>query len=382
MKSEHSTLIFLLTVIAALYLLEKLWQFGQSLGSLVLLFAMAWLIAFIFHPVVEWLHTRPVPGGVVEWARQRRGDVTARRLEVARLPYGLSATLIYIVLLGMLVVAAVAIIPAIVKQSIQLGANPAWLNTLQDAWARRFNTDPQLLSKLYEPEKIAGQVTSIGPSLVSSTASVIGRIASAFSELLLILALSFYMMLDGKRLADQFYKLVPVRYQDEVEFASRTLDKTFGGFLRGQVLMAAISGVVTVIAAGLAGLPYGVVIGAICGLVMFIPMIGAPIAMFLPSVIALLAGDIGPAIALLVFLFSFQQVLLHFLVPRFMSESLGMPSFLVLASTLVGVHMLGVWGLIFAIPVSAAIYAFGVMLLERYKQQQDSLDAQVQGDET
>ncbi len=389
MKSERNTLVFLVTLAVALYLLEKLWQFGASMGDLIMVFALAWLIAFIFKPAVEWLNAGPAPRSLVEWARLRWGDRTAQRLAKAHLPYAVSATVIYIALLGALVVAAVAIIPIVIKQSIQLGSSlgeylqqaPMWLTSLQDTLAQRFNTDPQLLSKLYESEKIAEQITSIGPKLVTNTANIIGKVASGLSELLLVLALSYYIMLDGRRVSDQFYRLVPKRYQDEVEFATTTLDKTFGGFLRGQMLMALIAGVVTTIASGLAGLPYGAVIGAFCGLVMFIPIIGAPIAMFLPSVIAWLGGNTGPAIALLIFLTIFQQVLLHFVVPRLMSESIGMPSLLVLLSVLVGVRMLGVWGFIFAIPVSAAIYAFGVMLLERYKRRQDKLDASLPEDE-
>ncbi|MBN1890960.1 MAG: AI-2E family transporter [Thermoflexales bacterium] len=385
MKSGRNTLWFLLTLAVVLYLLEKLWQFGNSLGNLVMIFALAWLIAFIFRPLADWLSARPIPAALIERARARWGDKAAGRLEAIRMPYAVSATLIYVTLLGLLVVAAVSIIPAIIKQAILLGANwggyisqvPVWFNSLQDDLARRFNTDPQLLSRLYDPQKLAGQIMSIGPSLVSHTAGVIGRVASGLSTLLVVLALSYYMMLDGKRLSKQFYKLIPERYLDEVEFATRTLDKTFGGFLRGQVLMAVIEGVVTAVAAGIAGLPYGVLIGAVCGIVMIIPMIGAPIAMFTPSIIALLGGDTGAALGLLVFLILFQQILLHLLVPRMMSETLGMPSVLVLSSVLVGVHAVGVMGFIFAIPVAAAIYALGVVVLERYKREQDRLDAEV-----
>lgn len=384
MKSERRTLVFLATLIAALYLLEKAWQFSLTLSDLILQLALAWLIAFVFRPMVEWLNAGPVPRRAVEWARRRWGERAAQRLAAAHLPYAVSATLIYLTLLGLLIVAAVAIIPVIINQAILLGGNmpmyldqvPAWLNSVQETLARRFDVDPALLARLYQPEEIARQVTSIGPSLVRGTLNMIGEIASGLSELLLVLALSYYMMLDGKRLSDQFYNLVPARYQDEVTFAARTLDRTFGGFLRGQVFMAAISGVVTGIAYSLAGLPYGAVVGAACGLAMFIPLIGAPVAMSLPSAIALLGGNTGPAIVLFVFLTLFQQVLLHFIVPRLMSETIGMPSLLVFVSVLVGVRMLGVWGFIFAIPVAAALYAMGVVVLERYKRRQDSLDAQ------
>lgn len=382
MKTERNTLIFLLSLVAALYLIEKIWQFAQRLGSLLTLIALAWLIAFIFRPIVEWLNAGPVPPAVVAWARRRWGERAAQRLAQARLSYGVSATLIYLMLLGLVVIAAVAIIPAVVNQAIQLGVNlreyldqaPAWLSYWQGELARRFSVDPRLLEQLYQPEEIARQITSIGPTLVRSTVTMIGQIASVLGELLLVLALSYYVMLDGRRLTEQFYNLVPERYSTEVHFAALTLDKTFGGFLRGQVLMAVTTGIVTGIASGIAGLPYGAVVGAISGLVMFIPLIGAPIAMFLPSVIALLGGRLVAAVVLLAILGAFQQVLLHFVMPRIMSESIGMPSLLVFISVLIGVQLLGVWGFIFAIPLAGAIYAIGIVLLKRYKRQQDRMD--------
>jgi predicted PurR-regulated permease PerM len=139
--------------------------------------------------------------------------------------------------------------------------------------------------------------------------------------------------------------------------------------------MAVLSGVVTAIAAGVAGVRYGAIIGAIAGLVIFIPLIGAPIAMFLPTVIALIQGvPLIAALLLLAFLTVFQQILLHLVVPRIMSESIGMPSTLILLSVLIGVHLWGVWGFIFGIPVAGAIYAVGLALLSRFKHEQDRLD--------
>jgi predicted PurR-regulated permease PerM len=319
----------------------------------------------------------------VEWARQRWGHEVAERLAAARLSYAVAVSLVYVALWGVLIVAAFALVPVIVNQSIQLGASlpgylaqvPTWLNSWQQEVARRFDVDPNLLSQLYKPEEIARQITDVGPRLVQDTLTMISGIASMLGELMLVLVISYYMMLDGRAVSQQFYRLVPRRYQDEVKFAAQMLDKTFGGFLRGQVLTALIEGVATSIAAGLAGLPYGAVIGAICGLIMFIPLIGSPIAMVLPSIIAMLWGNTSMAIGLFVFIAIFQQILVNIVIPRIVSQSIGMPSLLIFVSVLVGVRMLGGWGGIFAIPVAAAIYAVGVTLLERYKMQQDRLDA-------
>jgi predicted PurR-regulated permease PerM len=140
-----------------------------------------------------------------------------------------------------------------------------------------------------------------------------------------------------------------------------------------------LSGIVSGIAAGVAGLRYGAIIGALAGLIIFIPIIGAPIAMFLPSLIALLQGaPLLTALVLLAVLTAFQQILLHLIVPRIMSESIGMPTALIVLATLIGARLWGVWGFIFGIPVAGAIYTTGLVMLGRFKREQDRLDQERQ----
>ena len=170
-------------------------------------------------------------------------------------------------------------------------------------------------------------------------------------------------------------RFIPNRFHDEYDLTVSTISRSFGGFLRGQVVMAVLSGVVTAIAAGLPGCATAPSSGALVGLIVIVPLIGAPIAMILPSIIALVQG-VPPldAIVLLAFLTVFQQILLHFIVPRIMSESIGMPPALTLVSVLIGARLWGMWGFIFGIPVAGAIYSVGLVMLGRFKREQDQMD--------
>jgi predicted PurR-regulated permease PerM len=231
------------------------------------------------------------------------------------------------------------------------------------------------VNRFYKPEDVSKQVTAIIEAAPRFTVTLVSRTASGVGETLLVLALSYYLMLDGQRLSKQIRDLIPRRFQDEYELTVSTIDRAFGGFLRGQVVMAVLSGIVTAIAAGVAGVRYSAIIGAIAGLVMFVPLIGAPIAMFVPSIVALIQGlPLVAALLLLAFLTIFQQILLHLIVPRIMSEAIGMPSLLALVSVLIGVRLWGMWGFIFGIPVAGAIYAVGLVMLRRFKTEQDQLD--------
>jgi len=252
-----------------------------------------------------------------KWGDKRAGSVDGLLDPIA-------VTLVYLTLLGALIVTVVAFIPVIVNQMRQLGMNlndylreaPAWVASFQTSIAERFSVPPELVNQFYKPDEIGKRLSASIETAPRFVVGLIRGIASGVGETLLVLALSYYLMLDARRLSKQIRDLVPRRFQDEYELTASTLNRAFGGFLRGQVVMAVLSGVVTAIASTVAGVRYGVIVGAVAGLVIFIPLIGAPIAMFLPGVVALIQGvPLLVTLLLLAFLFLFQQILLHLLVP-------------------------------------------------------------------
>ena len=384
----YHTLLLLLTLISAIYLLRLLWAIASPFTDLLLILALAWLITFILRPAVVWLAEGPPAQWLVKRVWKRWGERRAVALGHALVP--VAVTLVYLALLGALIVTIVAFVPVVINQARQLTMNLSeylgqatkMVATFETDIAERFNVPPELVNQFYKPEEVSKQLTAAAQAAPRVVAYAIRTVASGIGEALLVLALSFYLMLDSARLKRQVYDLIPNRFHDEYDLTASTVSRSFGGFLRGQVVMAGLSGVVTAIAAGFAGMRYGAIIGAIVGLIVIVPLIGAPIAMFLPSVIALIQG-VPPltALLLLAFLTVFQQILLHLIVPRIMSESIGMPPALTLISVLIGTKLWGVWGFIFGIPVAGAIYAVGLAMLGRFKREQDRLDTERGGDE-
>ncbi len=377
----YNTLLVLLTLIAFIILLRLLWSILSTFTDVILLFGLAWLVAFILRPVATWLAEGPLARRLVAWVWRRGGE--RRAVQARRLLDPVAVTLVYLGLLGLLAVLLIAGIPLAISQARQFGRSladyvntaPLSLTSLEDQMAASLNVPPEMLRQIYRPEQFTQLLTNVVEAAPRSVAFVLRSLASGIGEALLVLALSYYLMLDGRRLARQIRDLTPRRYQDEYDLAVATIDRTFGGFLRGQLVMAALSGVVTTIAAGVVGIRYAAIVGAIAGLVIFIPLIGAPIAMFLPSLVGLVQGvPLLANILLLAFLTLFQQILLHLLVPRIMSESVGMPSLLILLSVLIAVRLWGVWGFVFGIPVAGAVYAIGMVMLRRFKRAQDRLD--------
>jgi predicted PurR-regulated permease PerM len=383
----YSTLLVLLTFIAAIVLLRLVWDIAAAFIDLILLLGLAWLIAFILRPIANWLSDGTGARRLVAAVEKRWGQRRAYLVQQALDP--IAVTLIYLLLLGVLIVSLIAVIPIVISQARllilalrdYLVQAPGWIANLQTDLAARLNVPPELVNQFYKPDELGKRLTGVLDAAPRTIANLIRGIASGVGETLLVLALSYYLMLDSRRLLRQIRDLVPKRFLAQYDMTVQSVNRAFGGFLRGQVVMAILSGIVTGLASAVAGVHLSAIVGAIAGLVIFIPLIGAPIAMYLPSIVALLQG-LSPlaALLLLVFLTLFQQILLHFVVPRIMSESIGMPSVLTLIAVLVGARLWGVWGFIFGIPVAGAIYTVGLVMLGRFKREQDRLDEQRSSD--
>jgi predicted PurR-regulated permease PerM len=382
------TLVILGIFCALVYLGQFLWRIGGGLSDLILLLAMAWLVAYVLTPIAQWLNEGPIPKPVLRWVRQRWGDRPAGRLDAIRIPYAVSAVALYLLVLLALVLVTVLAVPGIIKQLGQLAVQvPGYIEQIPDYWegiqdelVRRFNVDRETLTKAVPIDRFAEEATAALPDLLGNAISVVQGVVAGIANTLLILILSLYIMLDGKRLSAQFDRIVPIRYQDEFQFVFSTIDRTFGGFLRGQVLMALIQGIFTGLVMRLFGLQFTMITSILSGFLMFIPELGAPVAMLAPSVASALQGS-DATIPIFIIMLVFQQILLRFVIPQILSEAIGMPPLLILVSVLVSAKVMGLWGFFFGIPVAGALYTIAVVALEQMKQSTDARDRQRQSEE-
>lgn len=370
-------LIVLLSIIAAYYLAEKLLALGRAFVDVFELLALAWLLAFILQPAVEWLSEHPIPPLLIRLARRRLDPQLAHKLQGLHMPYGAAVVAVYVGLLIIIIVLAIFIIPAVVYQFSLLGkALPRYILQIPELIDSaqqeldRFNLEIDLKT-VYQPSELNQRAQELGTLVVQNAFAIATGVATTVGSVLLVYLLSFYMLLDGRKLSSLVRDLIPHRYRDEVAFAAQSIDRTFGGFIRGQLLMGVLYGLGAFVAMSIADLAFSLAIAFLAALIMFIPAIGAPIAMILPGLVALTQGS-GATIPLLIAMTAYQQVLLQILMPRIMSEVVGMPALLILASVMISVRLIGFWGFVFGIPVAGALYTIGLFLLERYRLKQEA----------
>lgn len=368
--------LVLLIIIASLYLIDRIWGALASVSEVILIFGLGLLVAYVLEPLVRWLAELRAPGWLRRALCRLFGESRAARLCELRIGRGAALAVVYLGLLAGIILSAVYLVPLTVEQLTQIGAripdfiaNAPSLLASVDRWLADRNIGISL-SSLYDETILRQRAEVLVAQAIQYMITAARAIASVVTLSLLVLAVSFYTVLDGRKLMAELSALVPQRYQDELTFAARTVDRVFGGFVRGQALMAIIYGGVALVAMLIARVPSALVVAWISGIIMLVPLVGAPIAMLLPGLVALFQQP-GAAIWLIIAMTAFQQILLHVIIPRIMSETMGLPTLLIIAATLLGVILLGFWGLLFGVPVVAIFYALAVYWLQRVKKRLD-----------
>ena len=330
----RSTFLVVATIYVTLLLLGLLFQILGGFTQIALIVFSAWLLAFVLSPVVAWLIDR------------------------TGLPRGAAIGIVYAIALlgsGFLLFYAVSSVGTSMADMAEGFPNTrARIEETVGAWDDAISFggfDPNLVGVYRDLEATAVEVAT------SSLGDVPAVTVAILGSLVLVIILSLYMLADSEAILAKLNRAVPSRYADEVEILERTVSRAFGGFLRAQVILAAVQAGLTVLVVVGLGLPYGFLIVAASGLAMVIPFFGPPLALAPPIVATAIYRPewiilVAPALLLL------QTVIVNYLQPRLMREALGMHPILVLVGLLVGAQVAGLWGALFGIPVLAVLNVF------------------------
>ena len=340
-------LIVLLVFLAGLYLAGLLWELVMRFGDVIIVFVLAWLLAFALRPLAKALHVG------------------------LRFPWVASVALIYLLFFAVTLTLGIVLVPLLVTQMSDLAvAIPNWLQQLAYWYVEKQSTLPEQLQaanlgNILSPRDLAAQAQQMAATIVQNAVALATGVASALVGLVIVLVVSFYFTLDGERLTDRGVHAIPSQYREEVRFLLDSVARSFGGFLRGQLVQAIVYASGTAIVMWIAGLGYIVLSTTIAGLAMVIPFVGPIVALVAPITLAAAQG--GPTLAIQVFvaLLVLQQIVFNVLAPKVMSEAVGLHPVLVLLAILVGGKAAGLAGAIFGVPVAAVITAMVVYFYRR-----------------
>jgi len=211
------------------------------------------------------------------------------------------------------------------------------------------------------PLSLEASVATLGDRLAKTAgilASIFGPIISSFVAFFFMLMISLYMSLSGEKLEEGFTNIFPAAYKEEWIALLNRLGNIWASFLRAQLTLMLVIGVIVWIGNVVLGTPQALFLGIFAGLMEVIPSLGPLLAAIPAVILALLFGSqyfaIDPWIfALIVIaLYTLVQVLENQLVvPKILGEALELPPLIVLLGVFIGGALFGILGIFLSTPV-------------------------------
>jgi predicted PurR-regulated permease PerM len=338
-RERRWLLIFLILASAyvALILARALLEVLGGFSQIFLVLFLAWLLAFVLSPVVRVLDEA----------------TPLSRPAVVAITY-----VAVLIALGFILFYTGAAVTAQVRDLAQTWAQTdARIHTTLEAWQQSLQLGGLGVDLVQLYESTRAQASNIGQAIFSQAQAIAGVTVAALGSLVLILILSLYMLMDSERILAKIGRIVPRRYNDELAILELSVARAFGGFLRAQIILAAVQALLVAFVGSAFNMPYLFLVGTLSALAMLIPFFGPPLAL-IPPIVAAWIYVPQWFLVIAAVLIAVQTILVNWLQPRLMRDALGMHPILVLVGLLIGAQVAGVWGALFGIPVIAVINVF------------------------
>lgn len=299
-------------------------------------------------------------------------DPVADRLERLGLSRTAATAVIALGAALIVVLAVLAIIPTLINQAVALvNAGPEIAKRMQGFLLEKFPELADSTSTLRQAlSDIGSTVQSKGGELVNALFTSALSVVSAVVFLLVVPVVAFYLLLDWDQMIERVDSLLPRDHAPVIRRLAREIDTVLAGFVRGQVSVCLLLGLYYSVALMLAGLQFGLVVGAIAGTITFIPYVGALVGGVLAIGLALYQfwGD-WFSIGVVGAIFAAGQFIEgNILTPKLVGKSVGLhPVWLLFALSVFG-SLFGFVGMLVAVPVAASIGVFMRFAVEKYRE--------------
>jgi predicted PurR-regulated permease PerM len=312
-------------VIAALY-------FSYLIRTVIGLVVIAAFFAVAIAPAVNWLDHRKVP----RWA---------------------AILLVYLGITGGIFGIGLLIVPPLVTGVESLSSDlPGYVDDLRNNQTfRDYDNRYHITEKLKEQaDQLPSKLGDAAGTLRDVTVGVFSRLVQLFS----ILVITFFLVKDGDRLLEFFYRQMPQGRASRFRKIAGDISDAISGYVFGNFVISVLAGLVTYVTLRIIGVPFALPLAILFGFFDLIPLVGATLGGILVGIVVAFAADFP--IGLIVWaavLILYQQVENNLIQPFVYGKAVQLHPLIVIVAILIGAALLGVLGALMAIPAAAAIQA-------------------------
>jgi predicted PurR-regulated permease PerM len=326
LRISNRTVVRVFLVVASMaVLLYFLW----SVRSVLILVGLAVFLAVALGPPVDALARRGVP----------------RALAILLIYLGIVLAIFGIGLL---------IVPPLVNGVDQLSKDlPGYVDHLRRSHSFRQYDDKYAITQRLN-EQAARLPSRLGQA-VSTLQSVTVGVFSAVVQLVTVLTMTFFLLLDGPRLVRFVMRVRPPGAGDRLPIILSDIYRSTAGYVAGNIIISVCAGTVTWLTLTALGVPFAVPLAVLMAFLDLIPLVGATIGGVIIALVALFHNFPTSTIVWVVVLLVYQQIENNVLQPVVYRRTVNVHPLLVIVAILIGASVLGVLGALLAIPIAAAV---------------------------
>lgn len=312
-------------------------------------FAIAAMFAYLFDPLV------------VRLQRLGRGTATA---------------IVFLALTLLVILLLLWLIPYLQHQvATFIRRLPDWIAWLQTDAVPWLNAKLDLELDLPDAQQFAAALQQHWKEAGGLAATILAGVSkSGFAlatwavHVLIVPVAFFYLLRDWRGMIAQVHDLLPRSIEPVVARLARESDETLGGFLRGQLSVMIVLGLLYAIGLFAIGLDVGPLIGIVAGLISFVPYLGAITGVLLGAIAAFAQYHDWMHVAGVLVVFGVGHIIEGYvLVPRLVGEKIGLHPLAVIFAILAGGELFGFLGVLLALPIASVAMVVLRYLHERYR---------------
>ncbi|MFL5891961.1 MAG: AI-2E family transporter [Solirubrobacterales bacterium] len=312
-------------VIAILY-------FSYLIRTVIGLVLIAAFFAVAIAPAVNWLDRRKVP----RW---------------------LAILLVYLGIAGGIFGIGLLIVPPLVTGVENLSTNlDDYAEDLRNnPTFRDYDEQYHITDKLKEQaNQLPSKLADAAGTLRDVTVGVFSRLVQLFS----ILVITFFLVKDGNRLLEFFYRQLPDVRARRFRKIAGDISDAISGYVFGNFVISVLAGIVTYVTLTILGVPFALPLAILFGFFDLIPLVGATLGGIIVGIVVAFAAafPIGLIVWVAV-LILYQQVENNLVQPFVYGKAVQLHPLIVIIAILIGAALLGVLGALIAIPAAAAVQA-------------------------
>ena len=262
--------------------------------------------------------------------------------------------LVYLGIFGAVVGVGLLVVPPVVSQVNSLaGKLPSYINDLErNKTVQRYDRRYHITQKLrQQARKLPSKLGDAASALQSVTVGVF----SAIVQLVTVLTMTFFLLLDGGRIFSWLVGTLRPEREARVRGVAHDVYDAVSGYVAGNLVISVLAGLVTYVTLLILGIPFAVPLSILMAFLDLIPLVGATIGAVAIGIVTAFTDFPTATIVWVIVSVVYQQVENNIVQPVVYRRTVDVHPLMVIVAILIGATLIGVLGALVAIPVAAAV---------------------------